>query len=249
MRTRPHKVIRAIASPAVGSWSRETPPYLDGVFERHFVRLKEEWLHRTMKIGSLIPSCRVIAYFMADHLNWATMDCWTSHETLAGLVGVSEKTVQRSISAMEESNILSVWRLRGSHYPLRYAPVYPAGKTQDACVPDIGQSRPEQVDASVHQPLLQNLPKSPLAGAQALARSSIATKEEFSAQRLSFKRAERGRLESQVAPLVGGFDVLSSLAAIHDEIVTRICEARCRGELGERQIRATKLAAKQSRIR
>jgi hypothetical protein len=42
--------------------------------------------------------------------------------------------------------------------------------------------------------------------------------------------------------------VALSAAAIHDDIVTRICEAYLTGNLGERQIKAVKLAAKQSQM-
>jgi hypothetical protein len=57
----------------LGDWSIGPPPYLRGVDEASFNRKKAEWLGRTMR-KSLIPSCRVVAYFIADQLNWATMD-------------------------------------------------------------------------------------------------------------------------------------------------------------------------------
>jgi hypothetical protein len=232
---------------AAGSWTGESPPYLHAVSEPEFVRLKCEWLHRTMKMGSLVASCRIVAYFLADCLNWATMDSWMGHETLAGLVGVSEKTVQRSIFAMEGQVHLSVWRSLGSRHPLRYSPKYL--ETADTGVAKAGQGRPGEMDMGVHQSFLSNLPQSSLAGLPTVERPTPAPGQKFVSQGLSFKRAERGRHELQVAPLVGGIDVLYRLAAIHDDIVTRICEAHCRGELGARQIRAVKLAAKQCRFR
>jgi hypothetical protein len=65
---------------------------------------------------------------------------------------------------------------------------------------------------------------------------------------LSFNLAERGRVETELATIMGGFDVLLRLAAIHDEIITRLCEAHVTGQLGYRQIKAAKLAAKQTQL-
>jgi hypothetical protein len=59
---------------ATGSWSPRPPPYLLAVSERDFVQQKEEWLKRVMMIGALVPSHRVLAYFVTDSLNWATME-------------------------------------------------------------------------------------------------------------------------------------------------------------------------------
>jgi hypothetical protein len=234
---------RGIQVRAAGSWSPQPPPYLSAICEREFVSLKEEWLKRTMMIGPLLPSYRVIAYFLVDALNWATMDCWPRHNTLAGLAGPSLKTVQRSILSMEERNLLSVYRRTGSSHPLRYAPIYLIGKMQDTAVPQIGHQRRRRVDAADHQSFLSTPSESFLANVQAKQRSV----GHVSPRPPSFDRAQRGLLETRIAPLVGGFDVLFRLAAIHDDIITRICEAYQTGQFGERQVRATKLAAEQSR--
>jgi hypothetical protein len=228
---------------AVGMWSPQPPPYLSAICERDFATLKEEWLKRTMMIGSLIPSYRVIAYFLVDALNWATMDCWPRHDTLAGLAGPSLKTVQRSILLMEETNLLAVYRRVGSSHPLRYVPNY---LMRDTAVPHIGHRRPRKVDAGVHQSFLSTLSESSLADGRQKQQRPV---RDASPRPLSFDRAQRGRLECQVAPLLGGFEVLFRLAAIHDDIITRLCEAHQTGHLGERQIRAAKLAAKQSQPR
>jgi hypothetical protein len=65
---------------------------------------------------------------------------------------------------------------------------------------------------------------------------------------LSFKLAQRGKLEVEVARLIGGYDLLSRLAAVNEEIVNRLCEAQHRGIFEDRLIKATSLAAKQSRL-
>ena len=207
--------------------------------------MKQEWLNYIMRMQALFPSYRLVAYFLVEHLNWATMDCWPSHKVLSDHVGMCEKTIQRAISAMEQIGVLSAWRLQGSRHPFRYAPVYFRGKKQDTRVLSLGQRCPETMDARVHKSFLQNLPKSPLVNVPATEQRLLALYEPTS-HRLSFKRSERGKLEPQIAQRLEGFDVLSRLAAINDEIITRLCEAHCRNELSERQIRAAQLAAKQS---
>jgi hypothetical protein len=195
-----------------------------------------------MLIGALVPSYRVLSYFVADTLNWATMDCWPSHQTFADLAGTSPKTVQRATLLMEKRNLMAVYRRKGSSHPLRYAPVYLVGTSSDTEVARTGHPRPPRLDTGVHESFLaipfessveDGLPKEETKG--------------VSVQKcLSFNLAERGGLEAEIAPLLGGIDVLLRLAAIHDDIVTRICEAHRTGQLGERQIKAAKLAAKQS---
>ena len=233
---------RGIQVRAIGCWSPQPPPYLSAIPEREFACLKEEWLKRTMMFGSLLPSYRVVAYFLTDCLNWATMDCWPKHETLAVLGGASTKTVQRSIETMEEKNLLAVYRRAGSSHPLRYAPIYLVGKKQDTAVSQTGHPCPRKVDTGVHQSFLSTHLESFVVGDRAEQRPIGNTLP----RNLSFNRAHRGRLETEVARRVGGFDVLFCLAAIHDEVITRICEAHSIGHLEDRQIRALKLAARQT---
>jgi len=230
---------------ASGCWSNDPPPYLDAICEEDFVRLKEQWLYRTMCIGSLLPSYRVIAYFVVDHLNWSTMDSWSGQERLAGLVGTSTKTIQRSLDAMEKVRLLTVWRRTGSRHPLRTAPNY-LPELRDATVPNSGLPGPQGSDTGVHQSFLGILPEPALVGCRGseLPRTG---KRRSARMALAFNPAQRGRIECQVAHLLGGFDVLSRLAAIDDQIVTRLCQAHCTGNLHERQIKAAKLAAQQSR--
>jgi hypothetical protein len=228
---------------AAGSWSPRPPPYLTAISERDFVRLKEEWLKHVMMIGALVPSYRVIAYFMTDSLNWATMDCWRSHQTLADLAGTSPKTVQRTTMLTEEKNLITVYRRVGRSQPLRYAPMYLVGSSLDSAVDASGRQCPAGMDTGVHQSFLgiqfesseEGLPKEDYEGV-------------FFPKRLSFNLAERGRIETELATIMGGFDVLLRLAAIHDDIVTRLCEAHVTGQLGYRQIKAAKLAANQTQL-
>jgi hypothetical protein len=226
---------------AVGSWSPGAPPYLLGIAEKEFVRLKEEWLKRMMMIGALAPSRRVLAYFLADSLNWATMDSWLSHQTMGDLAGTSTKTVQRTVWLLEDKTLLAVYRRSGSSHPLRYAPVYLVKSATDNEVRESGQSAQPALDTGVHESFLQTRLKSEQDGLP----KKESKRGSFKSS-LSFNLAERGRIERDVAPLLGGIDVLCRLAAIHDDVITRICEAYVRGDLGERQIKAAKLAAKQT---
>lgn len=228
---------------AAGAWSSQSPPYCQAIEDRQFVCLKEEWLKRIMMVGSLTPSHRVVAYFLVESLNWATMDCWPSHETLAGLVGTSTKTIQRSLSCMEGKGLLSIYRRAGSSHPLRYAPVY-LTDSRDKGVSHPGQECLETPDAGVHESFLKTLPESSLRPAGLRSKGLTAARSDV----LPFNIAQRGRLETQVAPVIGSFDVLLRLATIHDDAVTRVCIAHQAGYLGPRQIKAAKLAAAQCQL-
>jgi hypothetical protein len=232
---------RGIQVRAAGTWSPRPPPYLIAISERDFVQLKEEWLKRIMMIGALVPSHRVLAYFVTDSLNWATMDCWPSHQTMADWAGTSTKTVQRTTLRMEDKTLMAVYRRNGSSHPLRYAPVYLVETTSDTEVARTGHRCSPGLDTSVHESFLETPFESSVEDGLSKEESKRVSVQKY----LSFNLAERGRVESEIAPLLGGIDVLLRLAAIHDDIVTRICEAYLTGNLGTRQIRAAKLAAKQ----
>jgi hypothetical protein len=236
---------RGIHVRAAGSWFPFPPPYLTAVSEREFDRLKLEWLRRVMMIKALPASHRVLAYFLTDSLNWATMDCWPSHETLAHWAGTSTKTVQRTTSLLEDKKLLAVYRRHGSSNPLRYAPIYLAETMSDKKIARTGQRCQPELDADVHESFLSIQLKSFLQNGLPKEDSN----NKAGQHHLSFSLAERGRIEPEVAGLLGGIDVLYRLANIHDSIVTRLCEAHMRGELGQRQIRAAKLAAKQTQGR
>jgi hypothetical protein len=223
----------------LGDWSIGPPPYLRGVDEASFNRMKAEWLGRIMR-KPLIPSCRVVAYFIADQLNWATMDCWASHGFTAQQAKVGEKTIQRSIGSMEHGLLLSVFRARGTRNPLRYAPLYGVASKEDAGVQATGHPRPLSLVVQDHVSFLETRPESSLGSLSGISNDL---------HQPSFDRAERINLEFEVARLLGGRDQLSSLALIDDEIVTRLCEAFATKQFTVRQVRAASLAANQLRRR
>jgi hypothetical protein len=234
---------RCISVRASGNWSRRPLPYLTCIPESDFVRAKEEWLKRVMMIGSLLASDKVTAYFLTDALNWATMDAWPSYETLGGLMGACAKTPDRSVHKLEAHNLLAVYRRAGSKSSLRYAPVYLDESQRLPAVPTRGHACPPPTDTGVQESFLSTPLESSLQ--EGLPRKRIG--DERFKPTLSFDLRERGRIELKLAQLLGDYDVLMRLAAIHDDIVTRLCEAYCTNNLGPRQIKAALLAAKQSR--
>jgi hypothetical protein len=232
---------RELRSPNLGGWSLKPPPYLLGLAEEDFARLKARWLQKVMQTTELVPSHRVAAYFVYDHLNWCTMDCWPAMKRLAALVGGVEKTIQRAIAALELAQLLAVWRFHGSRFPMRYAPIYLFERALLVKpVPLNGHGGPRQLDTDVHQSSLVT-PLTSLLPAQQDGSTESAP--------ATFNLRQRGTIERDVARLVGGYDNLCRLSAIDDQIVTRLCEAHLMGVLGKRQIEATKLAASQCRFR
>jgi hypothetical protein len=223
----------------LGEWSLGSPPYLRGVDEPSFNRMKAEWLNRIMR-KPLLPSYRVVAYFLADQLNWATMDCWASHGFTSSQSKLGEKTIQRALISLEHGLVLSIFRARGSRNPLRYAPLYWTPE-QDTVVSSAGHPGPSPPDTQDHVSFLETHSKSFLGADRRNSSNSLSQP--------SFDRAERINLEFEVARLLGGRDQLSRLALIDDEIVTRLCEAFATKQLKVRQVRAASLAANQLRRR
>jgi hypothetical protein len=67
----------------------------------------------------------------------------------------------------------------------------------------------------------------------------------------SFKPAQRGAIKLELAELLGadGFDVLSALTAIDDVVVDSLCRANAETQVGDRELAAARLVAKQARVR
>jgi hypothetical protein len=121
--------------------------------------------------------------------------------------------------------------------------MYLVGSTLDSAVDGSGRQCPAGMDTDVHQSFL---------GIQFESFEEGLPKEDYEGvsfpKPLSFNLAERGRVETELATIMGGFDVLLRLAAIHDDIITRLCEAHVTGHLGHRQVKAAKLAANQTQL-
>lgn len=239
MRIRRRPISSGLLSDSIGEWSLGPPPYLEGIEERTFKHMAAEWLGRMMR-KHLVPSHRVVSYFLADQLNWATMDCWPSHAFMAQQSQQDDKTIQRAIAALEKEALgLSVFRSRRSRRALRYAPVYARGHSQDTSGVRTGRPCPSGSDIQDHESFLENPPKSSLLRQHGNLVHQL--------PRLSFDRAERINLEFQLGELFGGREKLLLLGLIDDEVITRLCEASARHELTDRQIKTIRLAVNQFR--
>lgn len=69
-----------------------------------FIRKKYEWLETVMHDGRLSPSARLVAYEIARHLNRVTGDAWPSQQTMARLLGLGLRTVERAVGELEGKN-------------------------------------------------------------------------------------------------------------------------------------------------
>ncbi len=69
-----------------------------------FTRRKYEWLEAVMHDGRLSASARLVAYEIARHLNKVTGDAWPSQQTIADLLGLGLRTVERAVAELEGKN-------------------------------------------------------------------------------------------------------------------------------------------------
>jgi Helix-turn-helix domain len=204
-----------------------------------FSRQKMRWLNSVFYSQNVTSTACRVAYVIADHLNRATRDCWLAHATIARKLGVSAKTVQRSIRSLKDQRLLSIRYAGAESRKQRFVPAFLEDEAQVNSVLDNGRACPGNGDVNVHQSFSGNLTRSDLAAGQ---RSSPG-----SATRV--RRNDRGRLEVEVARRLGGdgFEVLDRLAAIDDSIVCRLCEAHAQGALSAADLDAARLAARQAR--
>lgn len=184
----------------------------------------------------LSPTVCRVAYVLADHLNRATGDCWPAQSTIARKIGVSVKTIQRSVRRLEEMGLLAIKRSSWRGETHRYVPVYQSASEADHGVPTRRQSWAKRPDANDQQFYLRNQHRTDLADRQGWQRRSRAT-------------PDRGRIEVEIAQRLGadGFDVLNRLAEIDDEFVARLCDRHRLGLLTDEDLNAVRLAAKQVR--
>jgi hypothetical protein len=213
----------------------EAGPKAEGLFQL-VARAKARWLRRIM-YGSLATSTeKCFAYAVYEHLNCVTLDAWPGQQRLAELLGVrSIKTIQRAARGLAGLDVLMVTCSTKGFF--RYAPVFLPGD-EDRNVPKVGQKSPAARDTDVRESLL-------LIHLQ----SSIPTKRtpEEGHCHSYYRASQRGAIEVQIAAMLGddGIDVLSKLGAVDDAIIERLCRAYSGGALGERELIAASLAAKQ----
>src|SRR5262249_51883326 len=164
--------------------------------------------------------------------NRATHDCWPAQETIARKLGISLKTVQRSVRTLESMGVLQIRRSEKRGRTHRYAPVL----TPDFSDPAKRHGSPTAGGKEVPQSYLENPSRSYLGADR---------KDGGRAQRAS----DRGRIEIEVARRFGadGIEILNRLAEIDDRFVDNLCEAHRNGSLTDEALSAARLAAYQVR--
>ena len=200
-------------------------------------RAKARWLKRMMNSPNLTSTQKTLAYAICDHLNCVTLDCWPSQNTLARALGCSSsKTVQRASNALQAFGVIVVTRQKGGS--IRYAPVF---VVEDWDIPGrvSGQTSARKPDSNVPQSNLSIT----------LRPSSTGADRASEVGQAAFKLAERGQWETAVANRLGqdGWDILMRLNELDVRVVDRLCASQAEGTLGERELNAARLAAKQMR--
>jgi hypothetical protein len=205
-------------------------------------RAKARWLKRVMYESSATSTQKCFAYAICDHLNCVTLDCWPAQSTFTRLLGgKSTRTAQRAARGLANLGLITLKRNDLGKSEYRYAPIF-LPKDTDNFVGKHRQLCPEKMDTDVRESSLEiHFRSSSTEEATELSKRTLVPKS-------SFKPAERGAIELKLADMLGinGMDVLARLSAIDDAIVDRLCRAWAEGVLGERDLAAARLAAKQA---
>lgn len=197
-------------------------------------RMKARWLKRVMSAPDLNPTAKCFAYVVSDCLNCVTLDAWPGQETVARLLGGRNvKTVARAAASLVAAGFLTVTRRKQIR---RYAPAFIAADA-DAPVPAGGQVCSARPDRNVGESFLS------------IPRKSSSTGAAGEANRTRFDPRRRGQFEMQVAKRLGtdGFEILARLHEIDAANLDRLCRAEAEGLLGEAELAAARLAARQAR--
>lgn len=82
--------------------------------QRRFVKAKAEWarLVRKDRTPGLTRTAKLIAIYLIDCLNFETGRCFPSYEVIADELGISEKTVSRSMKTLAAAGWISLRRAR-----------------------------------------------------------------------------------------------------------------------------------------
>jgi hypothetical protein len=209
-----------------------------GSLRKRVDRAKACWLKRVMYQPAVPPAQKLLAYAIANHLNCVTLDAWPRQRTLLTVLGRSSvKTVQRAANGLQDLGLIKVKRNPREAIAIRYSPTFSREEWGEIVRAD-GHKSPAAADTDVHQSNLSIHSKS----------FSTAPIESEPPNRQGFDRYTRGALEMRLANILGsaGFEILAQLARIDDSIVDRLCRALAANQLGEAELAAARLAAKQS---
>lgn len=82
--------------------------------QRRFVKAKAEWVRlvRKDRTPGLTRTAKLIAIYLIDCLNFETGRCFPSYEVIADELGISEKTVSRSMKSIVAAGWVSLRRAR-----------------------------------------------------------------------------------------------------------------------------------------
>lgn len=223
--------------------ARLTPRLAEGKAEslaERIARAKARWLRRVLYGSAASSTEKCLAYAVSDHLNCVTLDCWPSQARLAELLGFDcERTVQRAARGLAGLGFLVI--RRGARGVCRYAPVFLPGE-DDIPDPKSGRKAPSPPDTAVRESfLLTHLNQS-----CSMGRPTVGSRELIDS---GYQPNQRGSFELEISRLLGdnGFEILSSLDAIDEHIVERLCRAHATGSLTHRELSAARLAAEQRR--
>jgi hypothetical protein len=191
-----------------------------------------------MRDSAVSSTEKCFAYLIADRLNCVTLDAWPGQSLIArDLGGKSIKTAQRAARGLEKRGHLNITRDTGGSY--RHAPIFlPEDEDKSAGPP--GQGCPSVADKIVNESYL---------GIQSNLSFSTGAQRNGAIPSSSSKYNPRmqGTYQVEIAKMLGkdGFEILVQLFEHNEASVDRLCRAYANGELGEQELIAARLAAKQ----
>ena len=208
-----------------------------------FSRKKMLWLNGIFFQPSLPATACRVAYTIADHLNARSGDAWPSLRRIAGLIGVSTKTVRRAVVQLETAGVIRVKRSTAKGRSHRYEPIFGGAADADKNGHHGGQIRASPGGAVVPQSYLKNPLRTYLAGQVHPQSSSRARNDGRRLSRRGSSRPDRGRLECEVAARLGpnGMEILFAIAAADGRVVDKLCDAFADGTLSDAQLNEAKL--------
>lgn len=204
-------------------------------------RQKARWLKFVMHESKASATEKCLAYTIADALNCVTLDCWPSQPRLARLLGgVSVRTVQRAARGLEQLGLITIRRPDAHSAALRYAPRFPK-EPRDKTVHEARQHCRGEGDTNVRESSLEILFESSSTASPSGRGRKGPVDGSF------YSPLERGRVEVELADRLGrdGMQILERFGAYDDRVVERLCRAHAAGQLGDSELHAARLAAKQ----
>ena len=132
-------------------------------------------------------------------------------------------------------------RIKNSRRVYRYAPQF-SDQDRAGIVANVVEECPTEDDTNVSLSTLDiHFKSSSTAGTRRLVPRGLSGE-------VDYNRAKRGEIELQIATKLGsdGFEVLERLSILDDEIVDRLCRAYASGAVGQRELAAARLAARQA---